>query len=98
MLAATPMRRYAIRHYNVLVFLLSGDNAMRTKLSREVGARIRQTRKDRGLTLTELGSKLGVSYQMVQRYESGRALTLPRIEAIARALDVEYQNLILRRD
>jgi transcriptional regulator with XRE-family HTH domain len=80
------------------MFLLSGTNAMRiSKRSREAGARIRQTREDRGLTQQNLAAKLGVPYQMIQRFERGEALTLDRIEAIAAALDIEYQNLILRR-
>lgn len=37
------------------------------------GGRLRQAREQEGLSLQELGQKLGVSKKMVQRYESGRA-------------------------
>ena len=37
-----------------------------------VGARIRMERMVRGLSQTELGKAVGVSYQQVQKYENGK--------------------------
>lgn len=36
-----------------------------------VGARLREVRIMRGLTQTQLGDKLGISFQQVQKYEKG---------------------------
>ncbi|MCB1100554.1 MAG: helix-turn-helix transcriptional regulator [Verrucomicrobiae bacterium] len=36
-----------------------------------IGLRIRSVRLSSGLTIQELGAKLGISYQQVQKYETG---------------------------
>ncbi len=38
----------------------------------EIGARLRQARVAAGLSQTELGTPLGISFQQVQKYEKGR--------------------------
>jgi len=38
-----------------------------------IGAKIRRIRQERGLTQTEVGQLLGVTFQQIQKYESGRA-------------------------
>ncbi len=38
----------------------------------EIGKRVRQARVAAGLTQTELGAQLGISFQQVQKYEKGR--------------------------
>ncbi len=40
-------------------------------LEKEIGRRIRQRRLELGLTQQELADKLGLSYQQVQKYETG---------------------------
>lgn len=46
-------------------------------------------RKVRGLSQTELGKALGVSYQQVQKYENGKnRLGASRLQQIANVLDV----------
>ena len=35
--------------------------------------RLRELRKKKGLTLRDLGSMVGLSYQAIQAYESGRS-------------------------
>jgi transcriptional regulator with XRE-family HTH domain len=37
-----------------------------------VGSRIRKFRKDRGMSQAQLGEKLGVTFQQVQKYENGK--------------------------
>ena len=37
-----------------------------------VGHRLREVRIMRGLTQTQLGERLGISFQQVQKYEKGR--------------------------
>jgi transcriptional regulator with XRE-family HTH domain len=54
-----------------------------------VGARVRLRRVVLGLTLEELGSRLGLSLQQIQKYEAG-ATRIPatRLYEIAQVLDV----------
>ncbi len=54
-----------------------------------VAAQIRIQRKARGLSQTELGKALGVSYQQIQKYENGKnRLGASRLQQIATVLDV----------
>ena len=53
-----------------------------------MGARVRRFREAAGLSQTELGDKLGVSYQQVQKYERGASrLNLDTFLRLARALE-----------
>jgi transcriptional regulator with XRE-family HTH domain len=54
-----------------------------------VGARFRQRRKLLGMTQTYLGDSLDLSFQQVQKYESGtNRIGASRLLALARVLDV----------
>ncbi len=53
-----------------------------------VGARVAELRGLRGLTQTDLGRHLGMSFQQVQKYEKAtNAITVGRLSVIARVLD-----------
>jgi transcriptional regulator with XRE-family HTH domain len=53
-----------------------------------MGAKVRRFREAAGLSQTELGDKLGVSYQQVQKYERGASrLSLDTFLRLARALE-----------
>lgn len=55
-----------------------------------VGARIRRVRKARGMLQTELGEKVGLNGDRIQKYENGvRKPKYEMLEKIADALDVE---------
>jgi transcriptional regulator with XRE-family HTH domain len=55
---------------------------------KSMGARVRRFREAAGLSQTELGDKLGVSYQQVQKYERGVSrLGVDTLLRLARALD-----------
>ncbi len=57
--------------------------------------RIRQVRKAHKLTLEELSAMTGISWQTLQRYETGvRAITLDKLETIAAALEVTTASLV----
>lgn len=60
------------------------------------GERIKQARKNAGLTQTELAEKVGVKYSAIHKYESGIIVNLKRetIDAIAKALDVKPSWLL----
>jgi transcriptional regulator with XRE-family HTH domain len=64
-----------------------------TAADRHIGMRIRERRVRCGLTQRELGELVGVSYQVVLRYESGKiSVSSGRLYVIARALStpIEY--------
>jgi len=59
-------------------------------IDQHVGERIRLRRTERGLTQEQLAAALDVSYQQVQKYETGaNRISAGRIYEIARKLDVE---------
>lgn len=54
-----------------------------------IGENIRRLRKERKLTLKQLGDMIGVSEAYIRTYESGRRNPKPKsLEAIAKALTV----------
>ena len=55
----------------------------------EVGRRIKLQRLSAGLSQTELGDRIGVSFQQVQKYERGQTrVGASRLPEIAKALNV----------
>src|SRR5262245_57397545 len=55
----------------------------------EVGRRIRVQRMARGISQTELGDKIGVTFQQVQKYEKGaNRVGASRLTRIAKVLGV----------
>lgn len=60
-----------------------------TAMDRLIGQKIQIFRKAKGMTQTELGAFLGVTFQQVQKYESGaNRVGSGRLVEIARALEV----------
>jgi transcriptional regulator with XRE-family HTH domain len=56
----------------------------------EIGKRLKQARIAAGLTQTELGAGLGISFQQVQKYEKGRnRVGCGRLYKMARILGVK---------
>lgn len=57
-------------------------------VDRQVGARIRLRRNLLGLSQTELGRAVGVTFQQIQKYENGQnRVGASRLQRIAQALD-----------
>jgi transcriptional regulator with XRE-family HTH domain len=55
----------------------------------EIGKRIRALRLERGLSQTELGNLLGVTFQQIQKYEKGaNRVAAGRLQRVAEALEV----------
>lgn len=56
----------------------------------EIGLRIKAAREDKGMTKSELASKVGVADSTIKRYEDGEIATikLPVIESISNALQI----------
>ncbi len=57
--------------------------------SREIGFKIKQLRQKAGLSQEKLSEKIGVTFQQVQKYESGHTtLNILKLQQIAVALQV----------
>lgn len=55
----------------------------------EIGARVRHIRKMRGLSQSDLGHAIGVTFQQIQKYERGsNRISSSALILIARALEV----------
>src|SRR3712207_7041858 len=65
-------------------------NARRTTpVDRLVGARMRLRRQSLGMSQTELGEKIGVTFQQIQKYELGaNRVGASRLASVAAALGV----------
>lgn len=60
-----------------------------------IGERIRNERKARGISMSELGKRIGVTAAAISRYELGqRELTLNNLERIANALGIHIFDLV----
>ena len=60
-----------------------------------IGNRILSLREKRGLSQSELGERLGISYQQVQKYEKGLSvLSVERLFQCARELEVPVETLL----
>lgn len=58
-------------------------------IDQHVGGQLRLRRAQAGLTQTELGAKVGLSFQAVQKYETGEnRISASRLYQLARILDV----------
>lgn len=61
----------------------------RVKDRKFIGLKIRERRKELGLTQEKLAEALGITYQQLQRYENGTSyLNTDRLQAISNALNV----------
>lgn len=58
--------------------------------NKEIGLRIEEARKEKGMSLQDVADKVSVARSTIQRYEQGtiKAVKLPVVEAIANALGV----------
>lgn len=65
------------------------------KDGKALGQRIRRIREHAGLSQTDLGNKLGISYQQIQKYERGvNRLSVESLMRMARALGVPVASLL----
>jgi transcriptional regulator with XRE-family HTH domain len=58
-----------------------------------LGTRLRAARKERGLTLAQLGQQVGLSVSYLSQIERGATMpSLPKLTAVARALAVDVRD------
>jgi transcriptional regulator with XRE-family HTH domain len=61
-------------------------------VDKDVGSRVRIRRRMLGMTQAELGDKLGLTFQQVQKYEKGvDRISASRLQALSRILHVPAQ-------
>jgi len=64
-------------------------------IEEQVRARLRQARFERGLSLADVGARVGMTASAVSRLETGaRRLTLVQVERLAEALEVSTDALL----
>lgn len=68
--------------------------------NKEIGARIKAAREQKGVTLQEVARDIGVAKSTILRYENGsiESIKLPVISAIALSLEVDPAWLLLKTD
>ena len=61
-----------------------------------IGVRVHELRHDLGLTMVELGDKIGVGKATIKKYESGAIKNIPsdKIESLAEALETTPEYLM----
>lgn len=65
--------------------------AYRGTINGLIGARLREARRARGLSCRQVAERVGVSVQMIQKYEYGRAdIPISRFFRVCEALGVGY--------
>jgi transcriptional regulator with XRE-family HTH domain len=100
-IASTPVRFSEMLLDSVLVKSYLGGNTaigrvdMAHEIDIEVGRRVRAARHLRGFTQLELGKKVGVKFQQIQKYETGaNRISCSRIVLIAEALNVPATDFL----
>lgn len=71
-------------------------NEYTEKINAYVGKRLQFKRKKIGLSLTEIADHLGVSFQHIQKYESGQSkISSARLSEIADLLEVDFDYFFI---
>lgn len=64
-----------------------------TKVDQDVGRRIAALRRAKGLSQSDLGTAVGVTFQQIQKYETGiNRVGVSRLQQIAKHLDMPVSN------
>ncbi len=63
-----------------------------------IGSKIKQYRTEKRLTQQELADKIGVSCEMISRYERGIHEPFKKINDISEALNVPLENLLRKKE
>jgi transcriptional regulator with XRE-family HTH domain len=73
----------------------SPSRARLTAEDRIIAANIRHLRLERGITQEQVASLLGITYQQVQKYESGvNRIGLPRLRVLQDFYDVPFERFM----
>lgn len=65
------------------------------EIDREIGKRIREFRKIRGVTQTDIADALGITFQQVQKYENGvNRVSVSTMIGICKALNITPMDVV----
>jgi DNA-binding XRE family transcriptional regulator len=71
--------------YSELIYS-TGGNMARKSINAIIGGKIRELRKERGMSQMRLAALVGVSYQQIQKYEKASgSISVERLEQISKA-------------
>ena len=60
-----------------------------------IGNRIKQLRKEHGITQSELAESVNLSYQQIQKYENGKSsISVTRLVEICKALNTDISHFL----
>ena len=66
-----------------------------SNFNKELGLKIKKVRIMRKLSQTDLAKAIGISFQQIQKYESGKdRVSVERLKDICKALKVDYLTFI----
>jgi transcriptional regulator with XRE-family HTH domain len=69
-----------------------------TSVDKHIGARMRDGRLSLNMSQTDLGKKLGVTFQQIQKYESGRnRISAARLYVVCKTLNVSLSSMFERQ-
>ena len=72
---------------------------MTEEMRKQIGERIREARKRKGLSQEQLGEKLGLSFQAVSTWETGKFIPDPEhLPALAKELDLSLDGLFAEKE
>lgn len=96
MLENLAMQEY-LASSSTLDFLASTQDRLVNKVSlMNIHDRIKSAREQKGMSMEQLGSIVGVSWQTVQQWENGKtAPKRKRLDAVADALGVSVEQLVI---
>jgi transcriptional regulator with XRE-family HTH domain len=63
--------------------------------NKQIGDRLRYYRHKKGLTQQNLADKVGVTWEMISRYERGESSAITQIEGLSKALDISPAEFIV---
>ena len=68
-------------------------------INKKIGLKIRQIRKNWGLSQIELAEKIGISFQQIQKYEKGLTkISVVRLYQISEALGINITDFFEERE
>lgn len=69
--------------------------AYRAAINADIGIRLRRLRRARGMSYREVAEGVGVTFQMIQKYENGKCdIPISRFFRICEVLDVPYKVVL----
>ncbi|MFK7838906.1 MAG: helix-turn-helix domain-containing protein [Bdellovibrionales bacterium] len=73
----------------------NSEDFSQTEINKKIGANLRHFRKSKNVSMADLSDHLGISYQQLQKYETGQnRLRLDSIVRIATFFKVDFNELL----